>query len=132
MLVKRFVAFFIDINICLSPYYAWSVLFGTKAPVDGGYYIKGIAFLFVAIIHFSYHSIQEYFWKASIGKRLFKLKVVKIDGSQLNKNDIVKRHILDFFEFYFILIIPILMVLIDKRHQRIGDKLANTRVIESL
>lgn len=132
MLVKRFVAFFIDINICLSPYYVWSVLFASKDLVDEEYYIKGIVFFFVTIIHFLYHSIQEFFWKASIGKRLFELKVVKIDGSQLNKSDIVKRHILDFIEFYLIMVIPMLMVLIDKRHQRIGDKLANTRVIESL
>jgi uncharacterized RDD family membrane protein YckC len=130
--VKRFVAFFIDINICLSPYYVWSVLFASKDLVDEEYYIKGIVFFFVTIIHFLYHSIQEFFWKASIGKRLFELKVVKIDGSQLNKSDIVKRHILDFIEFYLIMVIPMLMVLIDKRHQRIGDKLANTRVIESL
>lgn len=132
MLVKRFVAFLIDINIILSPYYVWSVIYATKDLADEGIEVKGPALFLVAVISFLYHFIQEYFWKASIGKRLFKLKVVKIDGSELNKGDIGKRHILDFFEFYLVLIIPVLMVLIDKKHQRIGDKLAKTTVVESL
>ncbi len=124
-------AFFIDMNIVLSPYYVWSVLYATKDLADDGIEIRGSVLFVVATISFLYHSVQEYFWQASIGKRLFKLKVVKTDGSELNKVDIVKRHILDFFEFYLVPIIPCLMVLINKKYQRIGDKLAKTTVVES-
>lgn len=60
---------------------------------------------------------------ASIGKRIFKIKVVRTDGSHIRTVDLIKRNL----PILFILPIEIFMVMINTR--RFGDLWSKTVVI---
>ena len=63
------------------------------------------------------------FENASIGKRIFKLKVVKIDGTKLTIVDMVKRNM------PIIVLVPVEVLLILFDNRRIGDIWAKTLVV---
>lgn len=85
--------------------------------------------IILPLIMFVYYTLQEFLYQQTVGKYLFKLKVVKIDNSKLVFNDLIKRHIFDFIELlFFPAIIPFFLELINKKQQRFGDILAKTRV----
>ena len=61
--------------------------------------------------------------KASPGKRIFKLKIVKQDGSEPTPADLIKRNA------PIILLLPVEALLATVRNRRIGDSWAKTSVI---
>ena len=63
------------------------------------------------------------FKNASIGKRIFKLKIVKTDETKLMIIDIIKRNIL------LVILMAIESILLITNDRRIGDVWANTVVI---
>lgn len=63
------------------------------------------------------------FKKASIGKRIFKLKVVKTDGTNLMISDVIKRSI------PIIIILPVEVLLLIIYNRRIGDIWAKTSIV---
>jgi len=84
----------------------------------------------------------------SIGKKVMKLRPVTLDGNKLEIVDSIKRNwmfaiiplslLIPILGWFFILplacilvIIEIVLALTDKEGRRFGDKMANTKVIES-
>ena len=130
MIIKRFVAYLIDIMIASGILYLYAIYFGTKDKVSGGYSFNGAwGWLIGFGILFLYFFLQEFYWKKTIGKRLFNLEVVKVDSSKLEASDVFKRRILDILELYFIPLIAFITPLTNKKEQRLGDKWANTMVV---
>jgi hypothetical protein len=76
---------------------------------------------------------QEWYWQGqTIGKRLFKLRVMDSQGLQLQPSQIVIRNLLravDGLPLFYLL--GGLACLISKKAQRLGDLAANTIVIRS-
>lgn len=70
--------------------------------------------------------IKDFAFKnSSIGKKLFKLKIVKIDGTKLTIFDIIKRNI------PVIILFPIEAILSIIKKRRIGDVWGKTLVIHN-
>ena len=63
------------------------------------------------------------FKNASIGKRILKLEIVKADGSKLMFIDLIKRNI------PIIFLLPIEVVLLITKHERIGDRWTKTYIV---
>ena len=75
--------------------------------------------LYILLLFFRDFALKN----ASIGKRIFKLKVAKTDGTNLMIVDAIKRSI----PIVFLLPVEILLIVIDNR--RIGDIWAKTSII---
>lgn len=92
------------------------------------FYILG--YFFVSI---GYAILFEWKWRGqTIGKRLFRLRVVDVEGMRLQSNQIVVRNLLRFVDglpmFYFL---GGVTCWLNSRCQRLGDLAANTVVIRS-
>lgn len=64
----------------------------------------------------------------TIGKRILKIKVVKIDGYQASFADYVIRWFFRIVDIY-VLGLGFFIILFSKKHQRLGDMVAGTAVI---
>lgn len=68
--------------------------------------------------------LKDYLLKgASLGKRIFRIKVVKVDGSRFTLFDAVKRTLT------LIALPPIELFMTTARTRRIGDKWAKTMIV---
>ncbi|WP_207632684.1 RDD family protein [Foetidibacter luteolus] len=127
--LKRFIAYLIDFLICILLFWGYAELFYKKTGIRTYQSIGIPPVIALPLIMFAYYSLQEYFFQQTIGKYIFKLRVIKIDHSKLKFADLVKRHFFDFIELLlFPAIIPIVLELINKKQQRLGDMFAKTRV----
>ncbi len=138
--VKRFLAVFIDGLIAAM----MSLVLGVVIPVLG--------FFLGALLGAAYMLVRdgltlEFMDQRSLGKKLLKLRPVRLDGSRLDLNDSMKRNwvfavpnglqaipilgqILGSLLGIVLGIVECILVLTDPEGRRWGDKLANTRVIE--
>jgi len=132
VLIKRFIAYLIDLILALSLGYFYAMMFGVKGKTSGSYSLPGRWGQFIVLaLFFIYFFTQELYWKKTLGKRLFNLEVVKVDGSRLTASDVLKRRIFDSLELLFIPPIAFIAILTNKNQQRIGDLLAKTMVATS-
>ena len=132
VLLRRFLAYLIDFILAIFLTGLFFVLFGHKNTAEngGGWSLNRpwghIAFYTLPLL---YYCLQEFCWQQTIGKRVFKLKVVKVDGSPLTFRDVLIRNFLNVCELFLLCVIAIFVVAVTRRRQRIGDLLANTLVI---
>ena len=81
---------------------------------------------------FFYYPLFEIFMNGqSPGKKIMKIKVIKLDGAQPSLGDYILRwvfRIVDWMPFLFIT--AIISIVVSKKEQRLGDLLANTTVIK--
>ena len=130
--VSRFFAWFID-QLCIQ------VVLLALVTIMGfmGMFSPGIAIAFLVIgwfvISIGYGIFFEWSWRGqTIGKRLFRLRVVDVEGMRLQFNQIVVRNLLRFVDqlpvFYFV---GGVTCWLNSKCQRLGDLAANTIVIRS-
>jgi uncharacterized RDD family membrane protein YckC len=130
--VSRFFAWFID-QLCIQ------VALLALVTIMGfmGIFSPGIAIAFLVIgwfvISIGYGIFFEWSWRGqTIGKRLFRLRVVDVEGMRLQFNQIVVRNLLRFVDqlpvFYFV---GGVTCWLNSKCQRLGDLAANTIVIRS-
>ncbi len=82
------------------------------------------------IIWFLYFPIFEAMFGYTLGKGLFDLKVIQEKKNDLLISVTLRRHLLDIIDFFFFFgIVAVLMVKFTEEHKRIGDYVANSRVI---
>lgn len=96
------------------------------------YYYPTAFFIITYLPFFLYDLLCEIFLNGqSFGKKLLKIKVVKVDGSQPGIGNYFLRWILKPIDVYFVYgSIGIITMLINGRGQRLGDLAANTTVIK--
>lgn len=83
-----------------------------------------------AITAFLYRLFAEIFFNGqTVGKSVLKLKVVKIDGTPPSVANYFLRWLLEPFDF-FIVGLAILLIILTKKGQRLGDVLAGTTVVK--
>jgi uncharacterized RDD family membrane protein YckC len=128
--LKRFFAYLIDINFVVVLSYFYMSKFGTSTPGGTGYTLSGIYSMPLLLIWYGYFVVLEVNWQTSIGKKIFKLYVRKLDGTKLTLVDIIIRRSLDLIELFFMPLITMISVLVTQKHQRIGDIFAKTVVQE--
>lgn len=90
----------------------------------GKFSITPFSITIYLILFFVFLLIKDFvFESTSIGKRIFKLKVVKTDGTKLMIVDIIKRNI------PIIILFPVEVFLLIINNRRIGDIWAKTSII---
>lgn len=107
---------FFEIGRILERFDPWSV---------GAIYIV----IFLPAVFYSL--VQESFWEGqTIGKKVFKIKVVKIDGYQASFSDYVIRWFFRIFDTNIMFgVIGLVTMMGSKKGQRLGDMAAGTAVI---
>ena len=130
--VTRFFAWFID-QLCIQ---LVMMLLGTIV-MFAGLLAGGLAFAFYVVswfvISIGYGIFFEWTMRGqTIGKRLFRLRVVDVEGMRLQFNQIVVRNLLRFVDelpaFYFV---GGVTCWLNPKCQRLGDMAANTIVIRA-
>jgi uncharacterized RDD family membrane protein YckC len=130
--VVRFFAWFIDM-LCI---HVAMTLLGMALAMLGLFSVGfALAFYFIGqfVVGIGYGIFFEWSWRGqTIGKKLFRLRVVDVEGMRLQFNQIVVRNLLRFIDelpgFYFV---GGLTCWLNPKCQRLGDLAANTIVIRS-
>lgn len=130
--VTRFLAWFID-QFCVQ---VLLIALGTVLGLFGLFSVElGIAFYVIGwfVVGIGYGIFLEWSWRGqTIGKRLFRLRVMDVEGMKLQFNQIVVRNLLRFVDqlplFYFV---GGVACWLNSKCQRLGDLAANTVVIRN-
>lgn len=133
---ERILAFFIDLLI--KGLYVFIIfwlirnLFDFAGFVNGmdGWSIGAIIFIITLPVHIYTLVLESIMEGQTVGKKLMKIKVVKIDGYQAGFGDYLMRWIFRLVDIYTNSgIVAILSMIISKNHQRLGDIATGTAVI---
>jgi len=130
--VSRFLAWFVDL-LCIALLLwiaGWlSMLVGFLSWNFAGAFSTLLYFL----ISIGYGIACEWGWRGqTIGKRLFRLRVVDVEGMRLQFNQIVTRNLLRFVDSLpFVYFVGGLACWFSPKCQRLGDLAANTVVIRN-
>jgi uncharacterized RDD family membrane protein YckC len=130
----RVVAQIIDLLIIVGFLFAtivlWTMVFNTFSNSDFYFPVAISIILYLPV--FLYDFICELFLNGqSLGKKIFKIKVVKIDGSQPGIGSYFLRWLLKPIDVFFTYgSVGIITMLINGKGQRLGDLAANTTVIK--
>jgi len=123
----RIFAYLIDSVIMVSITLVMVFIFIYGGFFDGPNPIVGILVIAPA---FFYHLVLEVTMQGqSIGKKILKIKVVKLDGSQANIGNYLLRWLIWPLDTFFYGGIAILCITIGGKGQRLGDIAAGTTVI---
>ncbi len=127
---KRIFATLVDYSFFILFSLAYIMLFGEK--YGGG--IKTVyGFMTIPIFVFwvLYFVITEATFSATPGHKLFKLKVLTIDRKEITMKHARMRHCVDMIDIFFYGIPAIIIIKNTDRHQRLGDLLAKTIVVDT-
>lgn len=122
------------------------MMVGTFAGIAGEGIGEAVILISLFVISWLYHVVSEVLWNgATIGKRSMGLRVVHTDGTPIGWGPSMTRNLLRvgdqfpmfsflFTEAFYALPIPtygvgLVMMLLDERNQRLGDKVAGTLVV---
>jgi uncharacterized RDD family membrane protein YckC len=123
----RIFAYLIDTLIMISITIVMVIIFIYAGIFEGPSPMMGIL---VIVPAFFYHLVLEVTMQGqSIGKKIFNIKVVKLDGSQPNIGNYLLRWIIWPIDTFFYGGIAILCITIGGKGQRLGDIAAGTTVI---
>ncbi|WP_149208103.1 RDD family protein [Flavobacterium johnsoniae] len=133
---ERMGAYFIDLGIKISYVivvlliiFSWLNLGQALDSLDMWSRAAVFIVLFIPWMIYSL-TLESIFEGQSFGKKLVKIKVVKIDGYQAGFGDYLMRwffRIIDFSSFYGL--VALITIISSKKAQRLGDMVAGTAVI---
>ncbi|XLS28048.1 RDD family protein [Flavobacteriaceae bacterium M23B6Z8] len=125
----RILAFLIDFSIFWLIAMVFGIFFG-EPPEDGiGFHFSGLPALGMFFIAFGLWPISEAISGQTIGKRIFNIKVVNTNYKPIGIGQAFGRFFLGIVDYMFL--IGIIIALINKKNQRIGDMGANTIVVNA-
>jgi uncharacterized RDD family membrane protein YckC len=142
--LQRILALFIDIALT-SPIvillqdvyeYTWEqaygfLAFGSVAQLDGALAQTVLATVVTLLVLVIYSAIGELFWGKTFGKALLRIRVVDRKGEHPAAWRVIVRNLLKVFELihFLILLIPMVLMMVTGKQQRLGDLAAGTFVI---
>jgi uncharacterized RDD family membrane protein YckC/DNA-binding transcriptional ArsR family regulator len=126
---KRVYAFLVDFGVVFSVFAAASLIADVFSVVTGGGFNLNINVLLFVLIFWVYSTLLEGFAGQSLGKRLLRLTVVRIDGKRMFYDHAAVRN---FGKIFVILPFDLLAGhrLRDRRFIRYFDKFAGTTVVD--
>ncbi len=124
---ERLLAFIIDMAIKIGYLMLMSYVFGAFDNMDQWSQIAINTVLSFPVMFYTL-ALESLFEGQTIGKRVLKIKVVKIDGYQASFADYVVRWFFRIVDIY-IFGMGFFVMLFSKKNQRIGDMAAGTAVI---
>ncbi len=130
--VTRFLAWFIDL-LCIGALMSILGLALRWLDILSVSLAGALSVLAYFVVGIGYGIFLEWAWRGqTIGKKLFRLRVVDVEGMRLQFNQIVTRNLLRFVDslpaFYFV---GGVACWLNRRCQRLGDIAANTIVIRN-
>lgn len=133
---ERLGSFFIDLAIIISYWYAVSLFVFDWLQLDRlmsnmDQWSKGAVYLIIYSPMIVYSLVLESVFEGqSFGKKLVKIKVVKIDGYQAGFGDYLVRWFFRVIDFFTLFGLPgLITVITSQKSQRLGDMAAGTAVI---
>lgn len=112
---------------------AWSVIAIVLGLLEllAGDFARGLTIVFYFLLSQGYRVFTEWAWKGqTLGKRLFKLRVVDARGLRLTFSQVLLRNILRFVDMLpMAYAVGGVSALVSARGQRLGDLVAGTLVI---
>jgi uncharacterized RDD family membrane protein YckC len=132
----RILAFFIDLGIKIAYYIVIYGVFFYWLKINEAFdrmdrwSVAAIAMVFFLPVMVYSLTLESIFEGQSFGKKIVKIKVVKIDGYQASFGDYLIRwffRIIDISLFYGL--VALLAIIFSKKSQRLGDMTAGTAVI---
>jgi uncharacterized RDD family membrane protein YckC len=131
ILVKRIAAYVIDLFLLCFLLWFYSSKFGTPSINGSGYTLSNMELAMMIFVWHLYFISFEYFFQATPGKIILKLKVLQLNNERPGIIQIIKRRSLDILELIFISILAPLLALFSAKGQRLGDMFAGTTVKEA-
>jgi uncharacterized RDD family membrane protein YckC len=126
---ERILASIIDVVIMFAYIYLLTIIFGyADLSLNSSYALLTIIYaplLFYNLI------LESLFDGQSPGKKVMKIKVVRLDGSQMSLFDHFVRWIFRFVDIMFAGGVGIAIMIINGKGQRLGDIVAKTTVIST-
>ncbi len=134
--VQRFVAFIIDAAIVYLIFLVITLLiavpfFFTGAFIGAGLFFGGIFAVLGGLILVLYFTVAESTSGASIGKRIFKLKVVSKSGSHPNFVESFIRNVSKIYWLLLLLDVVIGLALSHGYQQKYSDSMMGTKVVHT-
>jgi uncharacterized RDD family membrane protein YckC len=132
MIAKRFMAFIVDGIIYTIPFAIYYEQCKVKG-ADGEYSVHGpVPFIILFGSLLIYNVVLEHYCSGqTLGKKLHRLRVIKMDGAAVTHGDSIKRHLLDPIELFLLPFISFFSMVINRKGRRIGDLLAGTLVVSA-
>ena len=125
----RIGAFLIDFVIFWAIGTVIGFLVGTPSETGIGFQLTGFPAFTLMTIGVILWPISEGVYGQTIGKRLTNIKIVSLAGKPISMGQAFGRFFLGFFDYIFL--IGIVVAILNKNNQRIGDHVANTLVIQT-
>ena len=130
ILFKRIYATIIDYVLICIILFVYPSLFGEED--EGVYRMQGVAVYFPFIIGFFYLVFMEYLFGATIGYKIFGLKVMAITMRRYTLVQALKRRLADIVDIQLSIgLIAFFFILSTRHHQRLGDLWARTIVVDN-
>ena len=127
---KRILATIFDYGLFCLICWLYIIEFGEQRD-DGIRSVYNVMTLPIAIYWFLYFILLEAVLSASIGHWLFNLKVLTLDRKKINLRHSARRHCVDIIDIFFYGIPAIIIIKNTDKHQRLGDLLAKTIVVDT-
>ena len=130
---ERIVAAIIDILIMVGYFIAVFFLYiWLIDATDGSAFYFPVAYGVIFFLPlFFYHLLCETFLNGqSFGKKIMKMRVVKLDGSQAGIGSYFLRWILAPIDYFLYGAVAIITMIVNGKGQRLGDLAANTTVVK--
>ena len=128
-LIKRIIATILDYSFIFLLTYLYIVLVGQDNE-EGVKTVNGLLTLPIPIGWFIYFVVVEGFYGATLAHQGLNLKVVTIDGKEIEFTQALKRHLLDPIDILLHGIPAIIAIKNSDKHQRLRDMWAKTVVVE--
>lgn len=132
---ERILAYIIDLIIKIAYVFGFGYivfdLFNFSEVFDAldGWSQQAVIAVFILPILFYSLTLESIFEGQTLGKRILKIKVVKIDGYQASFPDYLIRWSLRAIDMMFMGIVALITIVTSKKSQRLGDMTAGTSVI---
>lgn len=127
--LRRCFAYAIDLFLLSGILLLYFNYNGTLNKDGSGYTPTNLELVGIILSWYAYFIFLEYRFQTTLGKFIFKLMVVKLNGNKPTFLDIVKRRLFDILELIIISILAPIMVLATYHEQRLGDLIAKTTVV---
>ena len=128
---KRVIATLVDYFIYFFIFSAYVIFFGVSEK-PGSYSVSGVMALPLSVFWFIYFPVAETWVGQTLGHRLMGLSVISVDGTKVSFGQALKRRGLDVFDIFASMgLVAFIVVKNTDLHQRVGDLLAKTMVVDN-
>jgi len=128
---RRALAWFVDFVLWFGILgYIFALI--TNQTTSNGFVLQGSSAVLLICVGFTYYFLTEAIWGATLGKAIFKIKVLKEDGQKISFKESLIRNlsrIIDMLPLFYI--VGIMSITNSNKKQRVGDKLAHTIVVKT-